>query len=62
MLYIDVQHPYLLPPNLTVGEVRDLGPQYTTAEDLASVRDASVEQASQNHRVHVPVGEPDAMI
>ena len=62
LLHIDMQHPYLLPPNLTFGEVRDLSPQYTTAEDLASVRDASVEQASQNRRVHVPVGEPDALI
>ena len=62
LLYIDMQHPYLLPPNLIVGEVRDLGPQYTTAEDLASISDASIEQASQNRRVHVPVEEPDTLI
>lgn len=60
--YIDVRHPHFLPPNLTVGEARDLGPQYTTAKDLTLMRDASAKQASQNRRVHMPVKEPNAPI
>ena len=62
MSYIDVQHPHFLPSNLTIGEAEDLGPRYTIAEDLALVRDASADLASQNHRVHVPVEEPDALV
>ena len=60
--YIDMQHANLLPPHLTVGETRDLGPWYTIAEDLAPVRDASTELVSQTSRVHVPVGEPEAQV
>jgi len=57
-----MQHPHFLPSNLTVGEAKDLGPRYTTVEDLAPVRDASVEQVSQNRRVHMPVKELDTPI
>ena len=44
--YIDVWHTNLLPPQLTVGEARDLGLQYTTVKDRALVRDASAELVS----------------
>ena len=44
--YIDVQHANFLPPFLTVGEARDLGPRYTTMEDCAPVRDESAELVS----------------
>lgn len=44
--YIDVWHTNFLPPSLTVGEARDLGPKYTTAEDLAPVRDESTVRVS----------------
>ena len=44
--YIDVWHTNLLPPQLTVGEARDLGLQYTTIKDRALVRDASAELVS----------------
>ena len=30
--YIDMQYAGFLPPQLTVGEARDLGPRYTTAD------------------------------
>ena len=30
--YIDVRHASFLPLQLTVGEARDLGPRYTTAD------------------------------
>lgn len=46
LLYIDVRHANLLPPQLTVGEARDLGPQYTTVDSLAQVRDTSADLAS----------------
>lgn len=32
--YIDVRHASFLPPQLTVGEARDLGPRYTTADSI----------------------------
>ena len=57
-----MRHPHFLPSNLTVGEAKDLGPRYTTVEDLVPVRDASAEQVSQNHRVHMPVRELDTPI
>ena len=44
--YIDVQHANFLPLSLTIGEARDLGPHYTTAEDIAPVRDESAERVS----------------
>ena len=50
--YIDVRHTNFLPPSLRVGEARDLGPKYTTAEDLTFMRDDSAEHVSQSHRAH----------
>ena len=44
--YIDVRHANLLPPFLTIGEARDLGPRYITADELAPVRDASANLVS----------------
>ena len=32
--YIDVRHASFLPPQLTVGEARDLGPRYTTVHSI----------------------------
>lgn len=60
--YIDVRHTNLLPPGLTVGEARDLGPRYTTAKDLALVRDASIELVSQSRRVHILIEDLEAPI
>ena len=48
LLYIDVRHANLLPPSLMVGEARDLGLWYTTADSLAPIRDALVDLVSQN--------------
>ena len=47
--YIDVWHANFLPPppSLTTNEARDLGPRYTTVEDLASIRDESAERVSK---------------
>lgn len=60
--YIYVRHANLLPLQLTVGEARDLGPQYITVEDLTPVRDGSAELVSKSHGVHVPVEEPKAQV
>ena len=49
-----------LSPSLTIGEARDLSPRYTTTEDLAPVRDESVEHMSQSRKVHVPIEELEA--
>ncbi|KAL0013011.1 hypothetical protein SO802_000080 [Lithocarpus litseifolius] len=55
--YIDVRHANFLPPSLTVGEARDIGPRYITADDLPPVRDESAERVSRllRERAHVPV-------
>ena len=60
--YIDIQHANFLPPSLTVGEARDLGPRYITVEDLAPMRDESAERVSRSRRVHVPIEEPEAPV
>lgn len=62
LLYIDVRHLNFLPSLLTIGEAWDLGPLYTTAEDLTPVRDESAKQVSQNHRTYVPIREPEVPI
>ena len=49
-----------LSPSLTIGEARDLSPRYTTTEDLAPVRDESVEHMSQSRKVHVPIEQLEA--
>lgn len=59
--YIEVQHANFLPHSLTVGEARDLGPKYTTSEDLAPVRDELAKCMSQSCRAHIPVEEPAAV-
>ena len=48
--YIDVRHANFLPPRLTVGEARDLGPRYTCSDELAPIRDESVERVSRRRR------------
>ena len=50
--YIDIRHPNFLPPNLTVGEARDFGPQIVRAESLVPVKDDTTNLVSQNHTVH----------
>lgn len=42
--YIDVRYAKFLPPALTTGEALDLVPCYTTADDLAPVRDESAKR------------------
>ena len=59
--YIDVRHANFLPPKLTVGEARDLGPWYTCSDELVTVRDESAKRVSQNRQIHVLV-EPEAPI
>ena len=56
--YIDVRHANFLPPKLTSGEARDIGPCYMIADDLASVREKSAEHVSQSRQAHVPIEEP----
>ena len=46
--YLDVRHENFLPPSITVGEARDLGPRYTCSDELAPVRDESAEVASRH--------------
>lgn len=58
--YIDVRHAKFLPPTLTTGEARNLGPRYTTADDLAPMRDEYTERVSQNRKRHVVVEQPEA--
>ena len=53
--YIDIRHANFLPPQLIVGEARDLGPWYTASEEFTLVRDSSAKLVSENHRVHVLV-------
>lgn len=57
--YIYVRHTNFLLPSLTIGKARNLGPRYTTAEDLAPLRDKSAKRVSQSHKVHVPIEEPE---
>ena len=55
--YIDVRHANFLPPSITVGEARDLGPRYTCLDELAPIRDESAEVASRHlqERAHEAV-------
>ena len=57
-----MRHAILLPSQLTVSEAWDLGPQYTTVEDLTLVRDTLAELVSQSRKVHVPVEELKAQV
>ena len=56
--YIDVWHPNFLPPNLTVGEAWDLGPQLVKAYSLVPVRDEYANLVFQGRPIHTPVEEP----
>lgn len=58
--YIDVRHAKFLPPTLTIGEARDLGPRYTSTDDLAPVKDEFVEQVSQNNKRHEAIEQPES--
>ena len=60
--YIDVRHPNLFPPNLTVGEAQDFGPLMARAESLIPVRDALVDIVSQSRTVHRPIEEPQVQV
>nr|POF03418.1 hypothetical protein CFP56_76568 [Quercus suber] len=42
------------------GEAWDLGSHYTIVEDLALVRDESVECMSHSRKTHIPIEESDA--
>ena len=53
--YIDVRHSNFLPPNLTVGEARDLDPRLVKAESLVPMRDASTDSVFQGCAVHSPL-------
>ena len=46
--YIGVQHVNFLPPKLIVGEACYLGPRYTCSDELAPIRDESVERVSRH--------------
>ena len=48
--YIDVRHANFLPPRLTVGEAHDLDPRYTCSNELAPIRDESVERVPCRRR------------
>ena len=67
--YIDIRYANFLPPKLTVGEARDLGPRYNCSDELAPIRDESAERVSRRRRelVHQqveqenpPPAEPEA--
>ena len=48
--YIDVRYANFLPSKLTTGEVREFGKHYTYSDELASLRDKSVECVSRRLR------------
>ena len=50
LLYIDVWHANFLPPRLTIGEARDLGPRYTCSDELTPIKDESAECVSRRRR------------
>lgn len=56
--YIDVWHANLLPPFLTVGEARDLGPYFVRAKSLAPIKDTLAKTVSRNYAVHQPIERP----
>ena len=62
--YINIKHANFLLPSLTTDEGKDLGPRYITAEDLALVRDESVEWVSRalRERGDVPVEENEVQV
>ena len=55
--YIDMRHVNFLPPKLTSSEAQDISSRYTTADDLASVRDKSAKCVSRSCQQHFPVEE-----
>ena len=48
--YIDVRYANFLPPKLTTGEVREFGRRFTCSDELAPLRDKSIERVSQRLR------------
>ena len=67
--YIDIRYANFLPPKLTVGEARNLGPRYNCSDELAPIGDESAERVSRRRRelVHQqveqenpPLAEPEA--
>ena len=54
--YIDVRHANFLPPRLTVGEARDLGPCYTCSDELAPIRDEFAKRVLSLPRTSAPTG------
>ena len=56
--YIDVRHRGFLPPGLTVGEARDLGPRLIRLGSLLPVRDESTDSVFQGRVEHIPVEQP----
>ena len=49
-----MRHANFLPPKLTPGEARELGPRYIIAEDRALIRAESAELVSRSRQEHVP--------
>ena len=47
--YIDIWHANFIPPKLTAGEARGLGPRYTCSNELAPIRDESTKRVSHRH-------------
>ena len=44
--YINIRHANFLLPKFTVGEARNLGPQYTCLDEFAPIRDEFAERVS----------------
>ena len=53
--YIDVRHRGFLPPGLTVGKARDLGPRLIRLGSLLLLRDGSTDSVFQDRAEHIPV-------
>ena len=58
MSYTDVWHTNFFPPKLTSSKARDIGPHYTTMDDLAPIRGESTKCVSQSRKAHVPIKVP----
>ena len=50
LLYIDVRHTNFLLLRFTIGEARELGRRYTCSDELAPLRDESVERVFRRLR------------
>lgn len=56
--YINIWHQGFLPPRLTVGEARDLGPQLIRVGSLVPVREGSTNTVFHSRTEHIPVEQP----